>query len=505
MRFEVAMTDAVDRQARAHLLRHYRCGTPQEDLCLGLWYPSRGETRLTAILAEIIPPEDGDVHLHGNASFEGRYITRGIRTAMKHDAGLALLHSHPFDGWQDLSRPDIAAERDGVAYPACATGKRLLGMTLGTDGYWSARLWEKRGDQIVGRWCRKVRVVARNQYRIFWKPEALKELQSPRLKRRTVDTWGIGTQRNLENLRVGVVGVGSVGALIAETLARVGLSEITLIDPDVIKIHNLDRFLYGTRSSVGEFKVSRAEAELRRHSTASGLQVRSVRYGVQYEEAYREALDCDLVVSCVDRPVPRDVLNYVAMAHLIPVVEGGIAVETHPDTHNFVSARWRSHLVIPGQACIRCAGQYTSSDVLQELDGSLDDPSYIANLPPELRPRNQNVFPFSLGSASMQANLMIRYLIGPKWWPKLSRQEFRYVTGRIYPSFHECQPNCSFRDRIALGDLSAPSYLRPAGAALYPPRSFATRLLRAVRQHFPTLPWVRRSASEGAASERITD
>ena len=504
MRREVALTDAVDRQAREHLLRHYRHGRQQEELCLGLWYPSHGKNRLTAILARLILPEDNEVHLHGNASFEGRYITRGIREAIKRNAGLALLHSHPFPGWQDLSLPDIAAERDDVAYPAQATGKPLLGMTIGTDGYWSARLWEKEDKEIVGTWCRKVRVPAPSRYRIYWKPTALKSLQNSRLKRRTIDTWGIGTQRNIENLRIGIVGVGSVGALVAETLARMGLTEVTLIDPDVIEIHNLDRLLYGTRSTVGEFKVSRAETEMRRHSTASDLQVRIARFGVEYEDAYREVLDCDLIVSCVDRPVARDVLNYAAIAHLIPVIEGGVAVETRLDTRDFVSARWRSHLVVPGRACIRCTGQYTSSDVLQELDGSLDDPSYIAGLPPELRPRNQNVFPFSLGSAAMQANLMVRYLIGRDWWPVLGRQEYRYITGRTYTSSSECNTYCSFRDRIALGDNSSPGYLLTPRPEPSSPSPLHRRILNACKKCVTALPWVHKArAFEEAAPERI--
>lgn len=501
MRREVALTDRIDQQAQDHLLRHYRRGQRQEDLCLGLWYSSRGSTRLTALLFQLILPEDGEVHLHGNASFEGRYITRGIREAKKRNAGLALLHSHPFPGWQDLSQTDIVAERDEVAYPAQATGKPLLGMTIGKDGYWSARFWDKKDNQMVGTWCQKVRVPALNRYRLYWKPTALKRLQNSRLKRRTIDTWGIGTQRNIESLRIGIVGVGSVGAVIAETLARMGLTEITLIDPDIIEPHNLDRLLYGTRSSIGEFKVARAETELRRHTTASDLQVRTIPCGIEYENAYREALDCDLIVSCVDRPVARDVLNHAAIAHLIPVIEGGIAVETHLDSRDFVSARWRSHLVVPGRACIRCTGQYKSSDVIQELDGSLDDPSYIAGLPPELRPRNQNVFPFSLGSASLQANLMIRYLIGQDWWPTFGRQEYRYITGRTYTSSSDCNPYCTFRERISLGDNSSPSYLRPPRSGP-PSLLLRERLLAAVKQCLTVLPWARKTSTSDAISAR---
>lgn len=504
MRREVALTDALDRQAREHLLRHYREGRQQEDLCLGLWYPSSGKDRLTALLSQLILPRDGEVHLHGNASFEGHYITRGVREAKKHNAGLALLHSHPFPGWQDLSPADVAAERDNVVYPAQATGKPLLGMTIGTDGYWSARLWDKKDKQIGGTWCRKVRVPGLNRYRIYWKPSALGSIQSARLKKRTIETWGVGTQRNIENLRIGIVGVGSVGALIAETLARMGVQEITLIDPDIIKIHNLDRLLYGTRPTVGELKVARAKTKVHQHSTALHPDVRAIPSGIEREDAYREALDCDLIVSCVDRPVARDVLNYVAFSNLIPVIEGGVAVEVHPETGEFLSARWRSHLVVPGHACIRCAGQYTSSDVVQELDGSLDDPSYIAGLPPELRPRNQNVFPFSLGSASMQANLMVRYLIGQDWWPSLGRQEYRYITARAYRSPTECNPYCSFRGRIALGDNSSPSYLRTPGSGTLSAPSFLSRFISAYKKCLNALPWGHRgSAGETDVPERI--
>ena len=328
MRRDAALTDASHSLAKDHLLRHYREGRLQEDLCLGLWYPSRGRDRLTAILADLVLPLPGEVHLHGNASFEGRYVTRAIREARKRNAGLALLHSHPSPGWQDLSDIDIAAERDGVAYPAQATGKPLLGMTMGDDGYWSARLWEKETDRMVGTWCRKVRIPAANRYAIHWKPSALTSFEDNPRQRRTIDTWGVGTQRHIENLRIGIVGVGSVGALVAEALARMGVSEITLIDPDTIKPHNLDRLLHADRSSVGELKVSRARTEAHRSSTARNVKIRAIPAGVQHEDAYREALDCDLIVSCVDRPVARDVLNYVATSHLIPVIEGGVGCGT---------------------------------------------------------------------------------------------------------------------------------------------------------------------------------
>ena len=463
MRKEVVLTEASDRTAKAHLLGYLNQGVQQEHLCFGLWYPSLGAERFTAIVAEILLPQPNEVQLHGNASFEGKYLTRATREAKRKGAGLVMMHSHPAPGWQDLSMPDIFAERDVVAYQAQSTKKPFLGMTIGKDGCWSARFWCRNSDRMELEWCNKVRIPRQERYQIDWHPSADRPYDSTPMLQRTIETWGIGVQKRIQRLRIGIVGVGSVGAIVAEALARIGVSDITLIDPDRIEVHNLDRFIFGTPRLIGKLKVRQVKKEIARHSTHENVQIRAIARGIEYEDAYREALDCDLLLSCVDSPVPRDVLNFIAVANGIPVVDAGVAVEVNPKNREFESARWRSHIVIPGNACLRCAGQYSSSDVVAQLDGSLDDPSYIRNLPESERPQNQNVFPFSLGCASMQVNLMVRYLIAEDWWPRIQRQEYRFVGGETRRANAECQPHCAFRVRQGLGSAQAPTFLKANG------------------------------------------
>ena len=459
MNSEVAFTSKVDSVASEHLLQHYHRNEHQEDLCFALWRPSTGQLRRTALIDEIILPQRSERILHGNASFEPNYLSRVAKIALKKKAGIAFMHSHPSSGWQGMSDPDVEAERDVLAYPAGATGLPLVGLTIGTDGYWSARFWERDGGKMRRHWCEKVRVVGPKTYKIYSNDNIAPPPLRKKVLKRTFDTWGSKSQNTIARLKVGIVGLGSVGCIVAEAIARIGVTQVTLIDPDKVEEHNLDRLLYGTAKDVGKLKINLAARAMRRNATAQKIRIKTLPFPIQEESAYKAALDCDILFSCVDRPIPRDVLNYIAQAHLIPVIDGGIAVETDRQRDRLFSAHWRAHIVTPCHQCLRCSRQYNSSMVVMELDGSLDDPSYISNLPPEERIDNQNVFPFSLGVAGMEVNLMLRYLLASDWWPLVRQQDYQFVSAETRIINEECHPNCSFRQRRAQGDVENPSYL----------------------------------------------
>ena len=381
VRFEAVLTEEADSISSEHLLQHYRHDVRQEDLCFALWRPSTGRQRRTALIDRILLPQQGERRLHGNASFEPKFLSRAIRIARDKKAGLAFMHSHPRPGWQGMSDADVRAERDVLAYPAGATGLPLVGMTIGSDGHWSARFWERSGGQMRRRWCEKTRVVGSKSYRVYFNDNIAPRPSRRNILRRTFDTWGSDTQNTVSRLRLGIIGLGSVGCIVAETIARIGVSHVTLIDPDRVEEHNLDRLLYATMRDIGKLKVDLAAQGMRHSATAEEIEISTVPVSVHDRTAYRAALDCDVLFSCVDRPVARDVLNYIAHAHLIPVVDGGVAVEKDRLGDRLFSAHWRAHIVTPYHECLRCSQQYNSSMVVMELDGSLQDPSYISNLP----------------------------------------------------------------------------------------------------------------------------
>lgn len=449
--YEVLLTDKAHKDACAHLLQHFKRGRMQEDLCFGLWTPSTGRHRKTAIVTDILLPEDDERALHGNASFSGSYLARATRSAVSSRQGLVFMHSHPSPGWQDMSIPDVTAERDRIADASRATGNPLVGMTVGVNAHWSARFWIDGDRNKTRHWCKKVRLIDQTRLQVWRRPTT--ETPSRRRQRRTIESWGEEKQRDLEALRIGVVGLGSVGSVVAEGLARIGVRELVLIDHDLVEEHNLDRLLNAHKKDIGRPKTDIAERAARRASTADNLVVINHRLRVQNREALAAARDCDILVSCVDSPVARDLLNRTAYRDGIPVVDGGIEIRKDPSYHNMNSARWKAHVAGPYSECLRCKGQYTSSDIILELDGSWDDPSYIKTAEHANR-RPENVFCMSLATGSELLNVAIRLVVAESWWPPYHGVERNFVTGRTKVLPGDCHETCSILSERWTGDDS---------------------------------------------------
>ena len=451
MNRHAVLTEGVHQKACEHLLRHVRSGSPQEELCFALWRPATGANRHSALIFELVLPEAGERHLHRNASFEPGYLARALRLACRQGVGLAFMHNHLSDGWQDMSAPDIVAERDRIGFPSRATGLPLVGLTLGTDEAWSARFWTWDGQKLNRSWCAKVKTVGA-RLRVTYNDRLYPPPKRRRALLRTTDTWGEARQNDLSRLKIGVVGAGSVGCMVAESLARMGVEDLVLIDPDRVERHNLDRLLYAGDADVGEFKANLVAQHLRRNATAEAFSVETHLCPLQQRSAYQSALDCDLLFSAVDRPLPKDLVNRMAYAHCIPVISGGIHIETKLGGE-LANAFWSVTVAGPQRRCLRCDGQYTSSDVTMEMDGSLDDPTYIKGLETDRGPTNQNVFPFSANVASFMVIELVRLVVADEWWPdRGGKVEYSLIPNQLNQSAQSCEEHCTIMGLTALGD-----------------------------------------------------
>jgi hypothetical protein len=449
-------------------------GEGQEDLTFAVWRPSRGKRRMTAILQRLLLPTATERVLHGNVAFTADYLLRAL-AELGPNEGLALAHNHFGPGWQDMSRDDVVAEEDRVAGPAFGrTGLPVVGLTSGSDGSWSARAWNRVGPARFERQSAKtVRVVGvRIGYTFHPRLHPTPAQQASQIA--TISVWGDRAQADLARTRFGIVGLGSVGSLVCESLARVGARDLILIDHDRIELRNLDRTAGAVVADAAHRrkKTSVAARTARAAATAPDITVSGQALRVDTSAGLAQALDCDLLFCCVDRPSPRHLLNSVAYAHLIPVVDGGIVAAVEGD--RLLHADWRIHAVGHGRACMVCLGSLQREDIALDMAGKFDEPDYIRNLPPERLAviSRRNVFPFSMSVAAHEVIQGIGCITSTPRLGASSPQFYHCYPGIMETlDISECRPDCPYLELTAsAADLSGNLLLdarprRDAGAS----------------------------------------
>ena len=401
MRYSVAMTGEVEASMRDHLLRE----DGQEDVLIATYVLSTGVERTSALIKSVILPREGERLVHGNASFTGGYVLRASSEARSLGHGLVLLHSHPGSrGWQLLSDMDWDTESEYERVARGITKMPLLGMTLGgLDTSWSARFWFDRNGPS---WAESVRSVS-PKLAVTWNDEIRRPPQVTQSQQRTISSWGERTQGSIARLRVLVVGGGSVGLDVAQRLAATGLATVGVMDYDAVETVNLDRMIGATRldAALGRSKISVAARLMKSAATAELFEARRHEVSITDPVGVRAALDYDVIFSCVDGPWPRAVLNALAYTDLIPVIDGGIALDTFPDGR-MRNGIWRAHTLVPGRPCMACLGQLVVGDIPLDKQGLLEDPEYIAGAHREA-PSRQNVAALS---ASVSAALLAQFV-----------------------------------------------------------------------------------------------
>lgn len=144
---------------------------------------------------------------------------------------------------------------------------------------------------------------------------------------RTLQTFGEGTTHLLRKLKIGVVGCSGTGSWVIEQLARLGVGELVLMDPDTIERKNLNRII-NSREADALAKRPKVEAlsdVIKLHGT--GTVVTALNTSSFTEEAARKLADCDVLFGCMDLVEGRDRLNRIASFYSIPYFDLGVRLD----------------------------------------------------------------------------------------------------------------------------------------------------------------------------------
>ena len=155
---------------------------------------------------------------------------------------------------------------------------------------------------------------------------------------------GVHGQERLGQKKVAIVGMGALGAVLANHMVRAGVGHVRLIDRDFVEMSNLQRqMLYDEQDAADHLPKA----------VAAGTKLRAINSQVEVEEIVAdlhpgnaESLlnDVDLILDGTDNFQVRYLLNDVAVKHGIPWVYGGA-----------VRARGMCAVIRPGiTPCFRC-------------------------------------------------------------------------------------------------------------------------------------------------------
>ncbi len=109
---------------------------------------------------------------------------------------------------------------------------------------------------------------------------------------------------------------------------------------------------------------------------------------------------------------PRAVLNQLAYSDLIPVIDGGIAIDPFADGNGMRNATWRSHVLRPGRPCMVCTRQLNPADVMLDQQGLFEDPEYIRQSGRQ-EPAPQNVPALAISPGASQLAQFVSLVVAP--------------------------------------------------------------------------------------------
>lgn len=125
--------------------------------------------------------------------------------------------------------------------------------------------------------------------------------------------------------------------------------------------------------------------------------------------AVPDLLDCDLILTAVDAARPRKVLDHLATAHCIPVIDGGSRLHADDDGELQPEAKVEVAVTGPGWPCFKCQRVWRPEDVEYERDNPRfrGERGYIEG---GVDPDEEDRSPSVIGINSIAAGLMQRRL-----------------------------------------------------------------------------------------------
>lgn len=421
---------------------------------------------------DLLLAKDGVDFVDGTRGYKmlkAEFIHPWIRRCRVQKLVYLAIHNHGGTYSVGFSGDDLASHERG--YPALldiAEGMPVGALVLAKHAL-AGDIWFPDGERapIV-----ETRVIGARVRRLYPEP-AIISFSGKRTEHynRQLQMFGTSGQSILSNSKVGVIGVGGVGSLLVEYLARLGVGNLVIADPDRIEITNLSRVVGASQwDALTPLQRSPWPAPVRAWAARHGRKkvliakrvarqanpdclVHTIDGDFSRAVVAQEFRSCDFLFLAADSMRARLVFNALCQQYCIPGIQAGSKVVGGKDGElesAFSVTRW----VTPGFGCLWCSDAISPYQLALEAktDHERVDQDYGT------KESNPSVITLNAVSASSAVNdFLFSYLEMFGESVKPSPRRFRHLDRRVIDEVlkpdRDC-PECSDADtsRFARGD-----------------------------------------------------
>ena len=275
----------------------------------------------------IDPPESGDMDERvGHVKILEPYTLRVALAAESHPFAIGVAHSHPEDYGPHPSGIDDDMDSYYSEYFAGFTHERpYLSLIVSKfDGQivMSGRVFDKNRCKIVDRF-----IVERTPVQTWSKtgvdPSSMDHGRTARL----TAAFGEEASERLRVATVAVIGAGGTGSMAIEVLARAGVGNLIIVDPDHITESNLER-VHGSQplhvvQGTPKVLIAREHAL----SINAECEIKAYLAALPQKEVVDAVVTADVAIGCTDQQHSRLALSDLCTRYLVPVIDCGVMLE----------------------------------------------------------------------------------------------------------------------------------------------------------------------------------
>ena len=443
----------MTREDYDDLIRHLYPGDDDEHSAILLAGVSQSNDQLTLHVREVHPARDGIDYTSGDIGYRAlapTFIHRFIIRARDEKLAYLAVHNHDSDRYVNFSTVDIESHERG--YPALLQIARSMPVGALVFGRSSieADIWLADGSRLT---LDRAIIVGNTIQQLTPSPTQDK-FDTLDTYDRQIRMFGKAGQVELSACRVGIIGLGGIGSLVAEYLARLGVRDFYLVDNDNVEVSNLSRIVGASRADAlaETSKLAVADRVIRQanHLACTHL----FEADVTRVSIAKALTSCDYLFLAADSMRARLVFNALVHQYLIPGVQLGAKIRADP-RGSILDVMSANRPVRPGYGCLWCNQLIDPHQLAKEwkTDEEIKDQAYGVEEP------NPSVISVNAIAASHGVNdFLLNYLSISPERDSLYYEQFhhlRHTRNLVQPRKDNNCPECSRNgSRFGMGDLT---------------------------------------------------